>query len=310
MDDRTETAVETTLQTELLYNERIVNHPTFGAVRLTRPTPGQERLVAEARRKQITKDMRDPDVMSKDQWEQLAIEKGMWAPHMSDRVIELTRKTGEAMALLERFGFKSFEECLEEFRLTVVELLSLYKENEEIRDVVSAYFDLDQLPQTVDRGRIIDAAPSTVVDDLLDKGDLLRVQVDLLKEMMTVRKELTELQARQTRIYVDSLESRADRAEEMAVLYHCVTKDGKPLWPSPDDAWNARMEDVEILTLEYQYFRHGITEEQRQTLGKYGFTKRLSATSDSSADSPVQPDASSAGESVTSLPPTSSEDTA
>jgi hypothetical protein len=312
MDNRTTSAVETTLQTELLYNERIIQHPTFGAVKLARATPRQESLIAEARRKQTHKDMRDPDVLSRDQLEKLAVEKGMWTPGLTERITELTHKTGEAMGLLEFIGFKSFEDVLQDFQNVVKKLLDLYADDEPMQKMISEYFDLDGTPNLIDRTKIIDNAVGSVVDDLMDQGDQVRSQLDLLKEMFKVRKELNELQQRQSRVFLDSLENRADRAEELAILYHCI-KDattGKPLWPTYEEIWDARPEDIEILMTEYHYFRHGITDEFKETLGKYGFIKRLTDTSDSPDDSPAQPQSNSGGESVEPTPSASSEATA
>jgi hypothetical protein len=298
METRATNAVETTLQNELLYNERIIQHPKFGAVRITRPTPGQEKLIAEARRGQTHKDMRDPDVLSNDQLERLAIEKGMWTADMSARITDLTQKTGEAMGLLESIGFQTFDAVLEDFQSTVKALLDSYEDNAPIAETVSRYFDLDEKPSVADRAAITDAAPGSQIDDLMDKGDHLRVQIDLLNEMFKVRKELNSLQEKQSRVFLDSLEKRSDRAEELATIYYCATLvDGGYLWPSYADIWNSRTEDVEFLLQEYHYFRHGITEEFRETLGKYGFIKRLTDTKASSADSHDQPGPSSDGES-------------
>lgn len=312
MDTRTEQAVETTLQSELLYNERIIQHPKFGAVRLTRPTPYQEKQIAEARRKQTHKDMRDPDVLSRDQLEKLAIEKGMWTPDMTQRITDLTHKTGEAMGLLDSLGFKEFDAVLRDFQTTVVELLRVYDEDPTTREIVSRYYDLSLTPDAKDRSAIMDAAPSTVVDDLLETGDMLRTQMDLLNEMFKIRKELNELQAKQVRVFLDSLESRADRAEELATLYYCTmnAESGKPLWPSYEEIWNARAEDVAFLMDEYHYFRHGITDEFKETLGKYGFIRRLTDTPNSSDDSPDQPQSNSDGESAAPVLVSSSEATA
>ena len=311
MDTRTEHAVETTLQSELLYNERIIQHPTFGDVRLARPTPFQENLIAEARRKQTHKDMRDPDVLSRDQLEKLAVEKGMWSPEMTQRITDLTHKTGEAMGLLEFIGFKSFDDVLADFQTVVQKLLGEYADNEEIQKTIGRYFDLDVKPTPADRNLITDAATGSHIDDMMEEADNLRIQLDLLNEMFKVRKELNELQAKQARVFLDSLENRADRAEELAILYYCSTdaKTGKPLWPNFDDIRHARAEDIEFLMTEYHYFRHGITDEFKETLGKYGFIRRLSDTPSSSDDSPDQPQFNSDGESPATTPTASSEAT-
>lgn len=315
MDDRTQDAVETELQQRLLQNERIVTHPTFGSVKMHRPTPAQERKIAEVRRKQYQRDLMtsgEDAVLSKAQIEKQAIERGMWLPELTEQITLLTRKTGEAMGILDQIGFKSLEALLTDYANNVGELSALYPaegEGSEVRGVIAAYYNLDEKPTMAQRSQIADAATSSSVEDLLEAGDTMRVQIEMLQEMGKVKKELSELHARQTKMFVDSLESRCDRAEEMARIYYCckTAETGQPLWPSYEAMWDAESSDVEWLILEMHYFLSGVTEEFKDTLGKYGFIKRLSAKSDSSADSRAQPEPNSAGESQASPQPISSE---
>jgi hypothetical protein len=315
MDLRTEQAIEAARQDELLRNERVVEHPVLGEVRLKRPTPGQERVISEERRKQYQRDLMDDSVLARDQIEKKAEQRGMWTPELTARIGELTRKTGEAMGLLDLIGFQSPEDLLAGYETNVAALLALYPDddaNQEIRATVSAYYSLDGNATTDQRKNILASAPTTDVDDLLDAGDLLRTQIEMLQDMTKVRIELGELYARQSRIFIDSIESRSDRAEEMARVYACATHaaTGKPLWSTFAEIWDADGPTIEWIVLELHYFLNGVTEEFKATLGKYGFIKRLSDKSDSSDDSPVQPPLNSAGESPESQPESSSEVTA
>lgn len=312
MDEKTEQAQEAALVEELLHNERIIDHPTFGQVRIKRPTPGQERLIAEIRRKQYQQDLFSDDVKSKDEIEKRAIERGMWTTDMTQRIEGLTLKLGEAMAMLDAIGFQSLEELLAKYNKCVADLRELYTDNVDIQDAVRVYFDLDQRPTAEGRAKIVDAAPSTSVDDLMEEGEQLRVQVELLSEMGKVRKELQELQAKQTRLFVDSVESRADRAQELATVYYCTShaESGQRLWPRFEDIYNAPAEDIEILIWQMHYFNNGILPEFQERLAKYGFMPRLTGTKASSDDSLDQPQSNSDGESVDIAPTSSSPATA
>lgn len=312
MDERTQQAVEATVADELLRNERIIEHQTFGLVRLKRPTAHQERMIAEVRRKQYQADLKNRDVLSRDEIEQIAVERGMWSADISDRMTDLTRRVGEAMGILDGIGFKSLSHLLEGYQTNVTELLGLFAEQPEIQDVVRAYYNLDVPQDAKDRAKILDSAPSTRVDDLIDQGETLRVQIELLHDMAKVRTELERLRMKETRLFLDSLESRADRAEELARVYYCSTKaaTGEPLYPSfdgPDGILHADPSETEVLVLKMAYFVNGVTPEFEEVLGRFGFTRRLTDTGDSSEGSHGQPESNSVGDSQESESSPSSE---
>lgn len=314
MDKRTEQAVETELQARLIENEHVLAHPILGPVRFRRPTPNQERLIAEERRKQYQKDMQDENILSRDEIQTIAIRRGMWSPDLTQKIADLTIQTGEAMGLLNMLSFNSLDDLLKDHKRVVEALLMTFPdegEGSEYRETVRSYLDLNNEGTAAQRKEIADNATSSDVDDLLDEGDKLRTQIELLTSMAKVRKELNELYEKQARLFVDSIESRAERAEEIATLYHCTrnAETGKPLFGSLSEIWDAPAEIIEWLTLEMHYFRQGVTEEFKATLGKYGFIKRLSDKNDSSEDSLVQPPSNSGGESVERTPETFSEAT-
>jgi hypothetical protein len=298
IDQRTEDAVETVLQQELLRNERIVQHPTFGAVRLRRPSPDQERSIANERRKQFHRDMQDESILSRDQLERLATQRGMWSPDMREKIEDLSRKTGQAMGILEAIGFKNVETLIADYEQSRLGMIALVEENEETQAAMTRYFDLDGEALLTDRSLIANGAMSSEVDDLLDTADALRQQIKVLTEMAKVRRELSDLNLKQTKLFVDSLEARADRAEELARIYYCVAHatTGAPLWPSYDAMWQANADDITHLMDEMYFFLNGITDEFKNILGRYGFLQRLSDTDDSSDGSPVQPQSKTDGE--------------
>lgn len=318
MAPTTEQASDAQRRHELLYNERIIVHPTYGTVRLMRPSPQEELWIAEARQKQYHTDMRTPDVLSHAQLEKIAIERGMWTADMKDRLDELSRKVGEAMIALDAAGFLSLDELGAQYQAISTKLLDAFAEQSEILDAIHRYLDLDATATLADRTAITAAAPSTDIDEWLDEADAVRSQMELLKEFLALRKELDKLQEIQTTIFVDSIESRAQRAENMARLYYCTSKvpegtrsgdavKGTPIWPTLQGCYASRAEEIEVLLMEYNYFVNGITDEFKEKLGKYGFIKRQNATSDSSDDSPVLPTSNSDGASVENAPMPSSE---
>jgi hypothetical protein len=311
IDQRTEDAVETVLQQELLRNERVVTHPKFGDVRLKRPNPDQERDIANERRRQFHADMKDSSILCRDELETLAIARGMWSPGMRERIEELTVKTGRAMGILDAIGFRSVEKVLASFEKAQQRAMALFEAAEisEAIDPITRYFNLDLPVDPADRKLLTELATTTEVDDILDEADQLRSQVTILLDMQGIRKELTDLTLKQSKLFADSLESRADRAEELARVYYCSLslETGKPLWPTFDAMWKAEPEEVTWLIEQMYFFLNGITEEQQEVLGRFGFLQRLSDTSESYGDSPVQPQSKPDGELADSSTSPSSE---
>lgn len=297
MDQKIERAVELTLEEELIRNARVVEHPTFGQVKIQRPTPRMERMIADERRKQYHKDLKDKTILSRAEIEREAIERGMWSPTDAEKVAELVRKVGGLMGVLEALEYKSLDEVIDAYYRLQRDLIGQFEQS-EVHEAIERYFDLEQQPMQADRSLIWNEAPNTTVDELLDTGDHLRTQIDLLQEMLNVRKELNALQKRQVEIFLDSIESRAERAEELARIYFCCSKaeSGLPLWPTFDDAWDADPSDIEVLISEVYYFMHGITEEFKVLLGKHGFIQRVADIEDSSESSQGHPELSLDGE--------------
>jgi hypothetical protein len=295
------------LQDELIRNERIVKHPKFGTIKLSRPTPRKERLIAEVRRQQYHKDLQDASILAKSQLEQIAIQRGMWSEDKTLRLSNLSHRVGEIMGILDTVGYQSVEKVVDEYYALVGKLAEQF-ESQELKDTVVAYFNLDSPSDKKLKVKLMKEATSSNVDDMLSEGDLMRDQIDLLHEMAKTRKELNELQVQHTRLFVDSIESRADRAEELAQLYYCISDmDGKHLWPSFDEIMDQPPEEIEFLMTEMFYFINGITEEFKAILGKHGFVKRQTTTVEASDDSPDLPPISLDGESQESEQVSSSE---
>lgn len=314
----TNSAADRQREKELLFNARTFAHPKWGTLTLRRPTPEEEFLVAEYRTARWNADIEDPKWKFRDELDATYANRGVWSEINRERRDELSRRVGEAIGYLEQLGFKSFEDLVREYEANITALRAAFVElspevQARVGDAITRVYDLTEKPTLVDRTIIEEAAPTTDVAELLSAGEDVRVQLDLLGEMTKVRKELVTLQTKEAQLYSGCIESRADRAEEIARLYYCVTTpEGGRVTPTVDALWKADPKDIDVLALEMSYFVNGVTDDFRASLQKFGmgFTRRLAATSDSSVDSPDQPPSNSDGASPEAAPTASSPATA
>lgn len=308
MSQDLDTSLEATLEDEIVRNYRYVEHPTFGRIKLQRPTPRITRLIAEERRKQYHRDLKDRNILSRFQIEQEAMERGIWSKEETRRQGELLRLIGVTMGTLEARNFKTLEDVVLEFLKTQKEMLTLFEEIEEAKPAVERFFDLDNPASPSDKALIFSKAPSTRVDELIEEAERLRGIIDEVKKMSEYRRELDSIQDKESQLFSESIEGRADRAERMAQIYYCCVSDGdKPLWPTFEAMWDAAQEDIEFLILEHYYFTHGITAEFRDILSRHNFIQREPDIAPSSESSPEPPQISSDGEQPQSEEPISSE---
>ena len=305
MDEQTEKARETVLTEELMRNERTVNHPTYGDITLHRPTPRMEFAISEIRGRQYQKDLMDESVLSKAELERLAIRRGIWTREDADRSLALQAQIGQIMALLDNVGYKSLDVLLSEFTKaleTLSEAFDKHENKDEIQSAIYRYFDLsNDSPDKEDHSLIFKAAPNSDVEDQLNQTRILRTEVKLMEQLQEARKELEPLLVESARLFKDSIEERANRAETLAKLYHCVTQNGKPLWDKYDKILDEKPRDIEILMEEMFFFERGIPDRDRNILGRHGFTLRA-PSENSSDDSPGSPLPNSDGESQPSEP--------
>jgi len=313
MADTQDTAQEkmedTILLNQIVDNEHIITHPTFGKVRLRRPTPRMEKLIAEERRKQYHSDIRDPEILSKSQLQKFAEERGIWSTDKDDNYNRLVTRMGELMGLLESLKYSSVENVIHEYYDKVEKLTEIFGEDSEVVPVIDRYYDLDMEQNNDDVKLIREEAPNTTVDDLVDELHTLRTQITILQELAKVRKSLSELQNIRAELFVESIESRAERAEEYARLYYCTEKeeDASRLWASFDDIWDTKPEDLGVLITEMYYFVHGISDAYRDILGKHGLARPRVIEEEESEDSPEAVKTNSDGESQENEPETSLE---
>lgn len=294
---------------ELVTNERIIEHPKLGKIRLSRPTPRMQFLIGEEYRKQFHKDVKDPEILSRAELENAYIRRGMWSPDLEERIASLMRQIGVLMHTLELLGYGNREEVITEYFSLRERLSGMFKDDVYVLDAIDRYFNLDVDASPADRKIIWEAAETSDVDEILEDADNLREQISLLIEMRGLRDELNSLQLKRATLFRDCLEFRADRAEQLAQIYYCCRKaeDDSPLWPSVQDIWDADPDTIEFLQTELYFFNNGITDDMRDVLGRHGFMERAVVTEDSSDDSQDRPKDSSGGELAENEQPTSLE---
>jgi hypothetical protein len=295
------------LEQELIFNERVVTHPTFGNFKLTRPTPRKERLVAEERRKAYHSDIRNPDILSRGQLEQFAITREMWSKESQNRLFELSWRIGEIIGVLDLVKYSSVEEVIKELTTIKEKLVELcLPNNENIEEVVDRMLDLEiRTVSTEDRKAVMTAATSTDVDDLMERVDIVRAQAMLLKELNPLREELYELQEKSVSLFADSLEDRAERTKNLAEIYYNANReDGSPVCVNFESMLDLDPELLRFLQQELMIFRTGIDDEKRKIMEKHnflGFTP-VAPTSATSEASPEVPNTNSDGASEEKLP--------
>lgn len=312
MAENTElTTEDRQLEDELVFNERVIEHPQLGKVKLSRPTPRQTRLIAEEKRKQQHRDYQDDSILSRSQMEKLAMKRGDWSEEQSERMNFLYGRVAEIMSVLHFAEFENFEDIINEYEDIQAKLEDMFSDNEEVLASVERYFDLDSERDNADLILIRKSASSSDVEDLLKDADFIRTQLTLLEELGDSRQELNGLIQKSVFLFGDTIEARAENVQKMAELFYCVrdAETGDKLWDSVDAVWDEDAETIRSLRQEMFYFINGITDQLREMLGDTGFTARVIDTSDSSDDSPDHPKSSSDGESQESEQTSSSEAT-
>jgi hypothetical protein len=312
MDQQTNYEVDRQLLDELLRNGRIIQHPTYGEVKLQRPTAKKERLIAEKRQRQHHTDLQarmpdnTPAVLSRAQLEKMGIERGVWSEEDNQRLAVLKTDIAKLMVALEGSGFVSEADTLLEYQLEVNKLIDLYPaDDNEAVEAILRFFDLDAEGDPADMKIIRDRAITTEADDMIEELMTRRSQMYHHGRLQQFQVELQELTARYVRLTQDSIESRYERAEVLAQIFYCATRpDGTTLWASFDDIEDANAYDIEVLREELYFFWSGYHKDLVGMLRKNRFTVRVpETTSEVSSDaSPGHPESNSDGGSQESKP--------
>jgi len=318
----------------------------FRKVRFTKLTPRKRRLINEAVVKRYHLDLKNPDILSNDQLRRLNVERGEWSADLERQLEALQNETNQAMRELYLDGFdrrdewtKVLLEASDRVRVEIAEsregehrrLLSDPEKTEALDRFtrwmdwspdVQAEFDTkyatSQGRETYspdnDQQWLLDRTPSLAFVDALNEIDDHRDKLRRYMDLLGKRRELLELQVKQTKMFAESVEARRDTAEEMARMYYCTeiateTDTGAgPIAKTVDGAWDLPDDVIQWLLVEVYFFLNGIPDEAREFLAQWGFigAPRSSGSQPASAESPVEPTPNSAGTPVVEMPAPSS----
>jgi hypothetical protein len=321
-----ETAVDTDMEDsqilqETVFNQRIVNHRKLGAVRLRMPTLGIQKKIERSVRKHkkqllAAKDEVEgklvPAYRSKEALRREYIESGWWSEEKEERREEVQQEQIALVAELEVLGFESEEKIIRELMDVRKKLLDYFdeEEHEELRDHITMIVNPGYETTPEDRRKILDAATSTDVDELLD--DLLVAQrmYKLYYELIKLSSEATELEIEYTNLFADSWQEQLQYFTRLAQVYYCTERvvDDSPIWPTMDDIENEQDTDtVRWLFSELNDFWQGVSDEVREKRSKYDFFAPVTEELQSSDESPEEEPSKSDGQSVETEPISSTE---
>lgn len=304
MDTRDSDAVR---KDEIFRNRREITHPTFGKLLLRRPTPRDEAEIANIRGKEYHKLIMDDTILSQAELEKKAKARGIWTDEDEQKRSELQEALTNVLGIVEALGYRTPEKIYDEYTKTILELENLLKDNPEATAAIAEYANLETIPASKLKSVILNAASTTEVDDLLDTVETIRSQITMLNEYMKIRDSLLQINSKYSGVFADALENRVSRIETLAKIYYCVRKDnGAPIWPSFSNIWDASSEEIGFLVDEVFCFEHGMTEQHKELMQKYGFMQRVTGDTELSAESPDPEMSSLDGESLEKLLPASS----
>jgi hypothetical protein len=304
MNDRTKDALDKKLEYELVRNERVVEHPRLGKIRLRRATPWVDERIAEVRADWHFRSLENPRLRFKSELEAIYEKRGIWSKDKEERIVALSRRSGELMAFLEGLGYDNSADLVVKYQGIYADLegrLEKAEADDETREAaleaLARISDLDATPTLADRKQVDALLRSTVADDLFQEADRLRMQIDLFLELADVRKDLDALQEEQAGLFHVSIEANVDRAEMLAKVYYCTANadSGEPLWETFDRLWHEDPVTINEVRQQLVYFELGIEPRYQKILERHGFSYRMLTTDDSSDAAPEHPTPSTDG---------------
>ena len=278
----------------------------FDFVRMTRLNMAKRRKITELVQRAYQKDLQDKELLSNAQVLKLVTERGEWSEEMEDRLKALGQRTTSDMAELYNEGIARSHLWAEELAAHTTKILEDIQKSEkpqELKDELERRFLRWQQYTPERQADYVDAFAkdieawggiyypdkdlSWLQDNLpsLESADLLEdigVIVDRINQYLTLvkeRGEYEELRVKRLRIFANTVESRRDNAEEMARLFHTAercTEDGTPLGTLAatfDGVYNFPDPVIEWLVEEQFFFHNAISDETRQFLRTFGFTR-------------------------------------
>lgn len=312
---------------EVVFNERIVNHPKLGPIRLRIPNLEIQRKIDAVGRakKKYLKEARDtitaedgtvtvvPAYKSREQLSREYAELGWWTDVEKTRLTELREQHIQNLTELEVLGFESDVAIYQGINDIVTRLFDLCKEeNGNIPEEVStALADLSIpgiMPKATDINLLREHGASTEVDDLIERLKNFNKQYNIYIKLAQVYNELTALQSQESQLFSDSWQDQLQYYLRLAQVFYCTERaeDRKPIWPTLN-AIEAE-QNIELIRWtfsELNAFWQGISDEQREKMNKYSFTNPRNTEVSSSEGSPVPQESSPDGGSPEKISETS-----
>lgn len=312
---------------EVVTNEKIVEHPTRGHIRLKMPTLEiQRKIDALARnKKKVLREATDtipdesnpgkfktvPAYNSREGLQRKYRELGWWTEEQDAEFARITEQYSTFLAQLEILGFESenaIYDGLLENRDAVVSLLD--EPSKEVLDALTRVVSIGVEISYADKELIKASATSTEVDDLLIKIEILKKQYTCYIELAKLHVALLKLEAEKNALFADCWQEQLQYYIRLAQVFYCSESADlqTPLWPTIDSIeQESDLEFIKWIFTELQAFWGGLSDDARERLSKYSFTPRLNAEKSSSEESPVQAQSSVDGDSQESKQITSSE---
>lgn len=279
--------------------------PVITQVRFTKLTPRKRRLINEAVVKRYHTDLQNKELLSMEQLRRLNTERGEWSDAQDRRIEELQEETGRMARDILAHGHNEDEllrrlvELSEQYEALVVDATLgdspklTEQQAEQCRERFHRWYLFDPTEQAAwdqkyavlqgkehyspddDYQFLTTTVPNTAVLDVLSEAEELRDVLNKLKEMLRKRRELSELQLKQARMYTNCVEQRRDQTEEYARVFYTTERleGGKPfpVVKTLDDLWSLPEEVVAWLLTESYFFLNGIPDSVRPYLEQLGF---------------------------------------
>lgn len=327
--DNTRKREDSQILSEIVSNERIVEHPTRGKIKFRFPTLQIQRKIdaATRQRKKILRETVDqipdpsspsghrivPAYRSRQVLEHEYKESGWWTDEMDSKLNELSNLYIGYVTKLEILGFESIDSTIDELDDIRSQLNGLVSSDndDEANEILNSILRLttpNVEVTSVDTTRIRDAATSTDVDTILDRAEVLRDQYLSYTEMVKIYNEVSKLDQEKNSLFADSWQSQLEYYTRLSQVFYCVSSgdESKPLYEKIEDIESEQDTDfVSWLFTELQALWQGLTDESRERMGKYSFTRRLSTDKSSSEESDAQPEIKVDGDLLEKMPSTS-----
>jgi hypothetical protein len=317
---------------EIVTNERIIDHPKLGKIRLVTPTLDLQRKIDTATRKRKkylrmavdevlddndpSKVTRVPAYKSREALEREYRELGWWTEEQNEELKDLAASVLQRLTELELLGFESEELIYDTTSDIQEELESLFTEHEEFQEKIwpalqsivvlgSDYYESEKLLRK--------EATSTEVDDLLDELVNQHRIYTTFVELLELQTKLLRLQSEYSSLFSDSWQEQLQYFARLAQVFYCTCNHdtGDPLWSSIEAIEQEHdIETVQFVFKELDAFWKGFTDDVRDKMEKYSFMYGQSVMTKDSEDSPEPQESNEDGDTVEKTPSTSTEVTA